>query len=40
MQTNLPLNWCECKLGDVFHTSSGGTPQEERLHIMAGIFRG
>lgn len=36
MQTNLPLNWCECKLGDVFHTSSGGTPSRRETAYYGG----
>ncbi len=36
MQNNLPLNWCECKLGDVFHTSSGGTPSRRETAYYGG----
>ena len=36
MLNNLPLNWCECKLGDVFHTSSGGTPSRRETAYYGG----
>lgn len=36
MPNNLPLNWCECKLGDVFHTSSGGTPSRRETAYYGG----
>ena len=36
MPNNLPLNWCECKLGDVFKTSSGGTPSRKETSYYGG----
>jgi type I restriction enzyme, S subunit len=36
MDNNLPKGWIECKLGDVFKTSSGGTPSRTNKNYYNG----